>query len=193
MKKAVVLLTALATALAYAVPAVSAEEAEPGEFDQPAPVEEGEFNSYIVVMDADPLVASLDQDELGTPAAEAVAEQLVESHDEVLEEEGLDTGEKVHDYVNALNGFSALLTHSEAEQLAANPKVALVVPDELLQVDTDSSPEFIGLTGRNPRHSAWAAGFTGNGVVVGVIDTGIWPEHPSFADNGMPAFRCRLE
>jgi subtilisin family serine protease len=40
---------------------------------------------------------------------------------------------------------------------------------------------FLGLTGRN---GLWAKGYTGAGVVVGVIDTGVWPEHPSFADDG---------
>lgn len=187
MKRSLLLFVALATAFALAMPVVQAEESETGEFDQTTPVEQGQFNSYIVVLDEDPLTASMDREDLGSVSAEAEAEQLVESHDDVLEEEGLDPEDKTNDYVNALNGFSALLTHEQAEKLAGNPKVARVVPDELHQATTDSSPDFIGLDGRRASTSAWAAGYTGKGVVVGVIDTGIWPEHPSFADNGMPA------
>ncbi|MGD9092200.1 MAG: S8 family serine peptidase [Anaerolineales bacterium] len=47
--------------------------------------------------------------------------------------------------------------------------------------DTDSAPGFLGLTGPA---GAWQTGFDGEGVVVGIIDSGIWPEHPSFADDG---------
>ena len=46
------------------------------------------------------------------------------------------------------------------------------------QLHTSESPEFLGL---DDRRGAWDSGFTGAGVVVGVIDSGIWPEHPSFA------------
>jgi subtilisin family serine protease len=70
-------------------------------------------------------------------------------------------------------------------KLAAHPEVAMVLPDELLQPDTDSSPAFIGL---NPGPGGGPpTGATGKGVVIGVIDSGIWPEHPSFGDQGMPA------
>jgi subtilisin family serine protease len=183
VKRTLVLLVAIATAFAFAMPIVHAEEGEDG-FAQSAPVEEGEYDSYIVVMEDDPLVADIDTSDLGTSTARAEADAIEESHEAVLEEEGIAADEKVHSYTNALNGFSALLSHDQAERLAANPKVALVVPDELQQLTTDSSPEFLDLTSR--RDGAWRAGYTGKGVVVGVIDSGIWPEHPSFADDGMP-------
>ncbi|MGH8949192.1 MAG: S8 family serine peptidase, partial [Acidimicrobiia bacterium] len=85
------------------------------------------------------------------------------------------------DYGFALNGFAAALTAAEAERLAGQRDVISVVPDELRQLQTDTSPDFLGLTDAG---GAWASGFTGEGVVIGVIDSGIWPEHPSFADDG---------
>ena len=54
-----------------------------------------------------------------------------------------------------------------------------MVPDVERYLTTDSSPDFLGLDGRG---EAWGRGIDGRGVVVGVIDSGIWPEHPSFAD-----------
>lgn len=156
-------------------------------------VVESETGSYIVVMVADPLVASIPADDLDSSAAQAQADALDASHDAVLSEEGISTDAKVQDYTNAVNGFSAFIDHDQAVQLANNPKVAVVLPDELRQLtSTDSGTHddsrtvddlgnFLGLTGRG---RAWASGLTGEGVVVGVIDTGIWPEHPSFADDG---------
>ena len=46
-----------------------------------------------------------------------------------------------------------------------------------VELHTSESPDFLGL---DDRQGASASGYTGAGVVVGVIDSGIWPEHPSF-------------
>jgi subtilisin family serine protease len=77
-------------------------------------------------------------------------------------------------------GVSMLIPADQVSALAKLPGVVAVYPDELLHLDTDTSPQFIGAT------TAWAqAGGqenAGEGVVVGVLDTGIWPEHPSFSD-----------
>ena len=55
-------------------------------------MEEGEYNSYIVVMEADPLVADIPQDSLDGSAAQAAGAELEASHDEAMAEAGLDSG-----------------------------------------------------------------------------------------------------
>ncbi len=158
-------------------------------------VPESPSGSYIVVMKQDPLVASIDSSQLNTPDAQAQGDSLESTHSEVVAEAGVASDQKVQDYTNALNGFSVLASHDQAVAMAANPKVATVQPDELRQVTSDRTPSaapetgtqdddlgrFLGLTAKG---GAWASGVNGTGVVVGVIDTGIWPEHPSFADDG---------
>ena len=59
----------------------------------------------------------------------------------------------------------------------------MVLPDEMRYRTTDSSPTFLGLD-RSGR-TRGRTGYDGEDVVVGVIDYGIWPEHPSFADDGI--------
>lgn len=87
-------------------------------------------------------------------------------------------------YTTAINGFSADLTQDQALKLSTSKGVIAVVPDEERSLDTVNSPEFLGLLGKN---GGWAQGGfayrAGKGVVVGVIDSGITPENPSFAGN----------
>jgi len=173
---------------------VSADEVVANDQGGTQPVIESETGSYIVVMKADPLVATIAPDNLDSPAAQVQGEVLVDTHDAVLTDAGVSTDTKVQDYTNAVNGFSAVISYDQALQIAKDPTVAVVLPDELRQLtSTDSAARgndgrsqddlgsFMGLTGRG---RAWASGLTGEGVIVGVIDTGIWPEHPSFADDG---------
>ena len=183
-KKLLTLFAALGLALASAIPSVAQEEDGVLELGSSEPVERGEFDSYIVVMKADPLVVTEGRENLDTNQAANRGQQIKAEHDQVMEESGVSPDKKASDYVYALNGFAAHVTYSEAVQIADHKDVAFVLPDELYQATTDSSPTFIGLDGPA---SAWRTGVTGKGVVVGVIDTGIWPEHPSFADNGIPA------
>ncbi len=85
-------------------------------------------------------------------------------------------------YTLAVNGFSAELTKSQALKLATDKGVLALAPDEARQLDTVHSPEFLGLTGKS---GTWkqvgGVKNAGKGVVVGVIDTGITPENPSFS------------
>jgi subtilisin family serine protease len=79
-----------------------------------------------------------------------------------------------------VGGVTAVVPEDAIDDIAALPGVAAVYEDELLQLTTDASPEFLGAP------TLWnqlgGDDTAGEGVVVGVLDTGIWPEHPSFSD-----------
>jgi subtilisin family serine protease len=91
-------------------------------------------------------------------------------------------------YTVALNGFSARLTSVQAAKLAGSKSVLSVVPDTRRKPDLFETPRFLGLQGPT---GAWAQvggqDKAGKGVVVGVLDTGVWPENPFFA--GAPVRR----
>ncbi len=85
-------------------------------------------------------------------------------------------------YTLALNAFSADLTSVQAAELMANREVLAVTPDELKQVTAVPSTTFLGLDGPGGVwESVGGAEQAGEGIVVGVLDTGIAPENPSFA------------
>lgn len=88
-------------------------------------------------------------------------------------------GEKFYDYFYSFNGFAAVLTPSQAVKMAKLPDVVKLFKDEFKFPVTDNSSEFLGLTAEG---GLWDMGYDGEDVIIGVIDTGIWPEHPSFSD-----------
>ena len=82
-------------------------------------------------------------------------------------------------YRYAFNGFAARMSEVDAESLRENSNVLKVWKDEIGQLQTDNSQTYIGITEGG---QAWSKGWVGEDVVIGIVDTGIWPEHPSFAD-----------
>ena len=88
-------------------------------------------------------------------------------------------------YDLALNGVALRLTAEEATNVATLPGVTRVVRDELRYLQTDNGPAWIGAPGIwGGTATGGAPGTKGEGVIVGVIDTGINTNHPSFADIG---------
>ena len=89
-------------------------------------------------------------------------------------------GKKHYNYGYVFNGFAADLTPAQAQKLALTPGVLAVTKDEVRKLDTSSTPTFLGLSGAS---GFWnRTGATGENVIIGIVDTGAWPEHPSFSD-----------
>ncbi|RPJ54063.1 MAG: hypothetical protein EHM24_32195, partial [Acidobacteria bacterium] len=85
-----------------------------------------------------------------------------------------------HELSIVVGGVAMQVPEQDVPALAALPGVSAIYPDEALKIDTESSPAFIGAP------ALWAQlggqGRAGEGVIVGILDGGIWPEHPSFSD-----------
>ncbi len=200
MKRFTTLTGAFVIALAALMPAAAAQPRLPE--DIAAEVAAAKSSSvYLVLLDDAPVVAyegdlpglAATRAAEGTPDPESGVVRRYETHlrrehARALSDVGAPADAAIHEYTFALNGFAATLTEEQASLLALRPGVLGVFPDQLRRVTstndsstTDASAQYLELD--HPQ-GPWATGYTGADVVIGVIDTGIWPEHPSFADDG---------
>lgn len=88
----------------------------------------------------------------------------------------------IYTYTNAINGFTALLSPSELHSLSNAPGFVSSVRDSTVKLDTTHSNQFLGL---NDDYGAWPASKYGHDVIIGLVDTGVWPESRSFDDAGL--------
>ncbi|KAJ0466163.1 putative cucumisin [Helianthus annuus] len=89
----------------------------------------------------------------------------------------------IYTYQSAFHGMAARLTEEEAARLEGQNGVVGVLPEVKYELHTTRSPMFLGLETQDVT-SVWSDKLTDHDVVVGVLDTGIWPESPSFNDTG---------
>ncbi len=155
----------------------------------------GNSGVYIVQMNGDPVVAykggiqglkatkpKVGQkiDPNSTDVVQYVA-YLDSRHDAALN--GVGGGRKLYDYRYSFNGFAAQLTADQAVKLSAVSDVIAVSPDEMVTADTSSTPTFLGLDAPGGLWDQLGGfGSAGDGIIIGVVDSGIWPESLSFSD-----------
>ncbi|MGI5242999.1 S8 family serine peptidase [Dactylosporangium sp. CA-139066] len=79
-------------------------------------------------------------------------------------------------------GVAMTVPANSVGKLLSVPGVVAVQTDSVNKVSTDASSDFIGASALYPQLGG--APNAGKGIIFGSLDTGVWPEHPSFADNG---------
>ena len=91
----------------------------------------------------------------------------------------------LHQYKLAFNGFAARLTDAQAKALKTSGDVLSVTVSQVRKLDTTRTPGFLGLSvpgGLWSRVDGAARNVKGEDVIIGMIDSGVWPEDPSFSD-----------
>jgi subtilisin family serine protease len=85
----------------------------------------------------------------------------------------------IYSYGRSFNGFAAKLTDEEVARFSEMEGVISVIPNHILKLHTTRSWDFMGFSKPNI-----GAPQEGN-VIIGLLDTGIWPESESFNDQGL--------
>ncbi|KAF1888378.1 hypothetical protein Lal_00039306 [Lupinus albus] len=100
-----------------------------------------------------------------------------------------DSNPLLYTYTTAYNGFAASLTSQQADEILKSDSVIGIYQDTLYQLHTTHTPEFLGLQTR----SGLPKGLVNetlnkrlHDIIIGLLDTGVWPESKSFDDTGMP-------
>ncbi|XP_072988506.1 subtilisin-like protease 4 [Typha latifolia] len=107
-------------------------------------------------------------------------------HQSFLPNTTLDSGQPrlIYSYRHAIGGFSAWLTGDEARALNSTDGVLHVVRSGFSYGQTTyTSGYFLGLDQWN---GMWYQSNQGEGMIIGVLDGGVIPTHPSFRDDGLP-------
>ncbi|CAK9161032.1 unnamed protein product [Ilex paraguariensis] len=102
-----------------------------------------------------------------------------EKYDDTKDEERL-----IYSYQTAFHGMAVRLSEEEVERIEEQHGVIAVLPETIYQLHTTRSPMFLGLENEDST-SSWSDRQSDHDVIVGVLDTGIWPESQSFNDTGM--------
>ncbi|KAJ7957899.1 Subtilisin-like protease [Quillaja saponaria] len=92
----------------------------------------------------------------------------------------------LHNYKHGFSGFAARLTEEDALSIAQKPGVVSVFPDPIIKLHTTRSWDFLKYQtsikiDSKPNNSSTSSDDT----VIGILDTGIWPESASFTDLDM--------
>ncbi|XP_042408017.1 subtilisin-like protease SBT2.5 [Zingiber officinale] len=124
---------------------------------------------------------------------------LINKHNSLLESVfEVGTYEKLYSYSHLINGFAVDISSEQAEVLRGASGVKYVEKDMKIKKLTTHTPQFLGLpTGVWPTGGGFDK--AGEDIVIGLVDSGIYPQHPSFSTHNsepygpLPRYRGKCE
>ena len=124
----------------------------------------------------------------GSEKSRRYVEHLRQGQSEALAAVRASVGREVaalRQYTRAFNGMALELSKEEADRISRLPGVRRVQPEVKLRLQSDAGPAWVGAPGIwDGTQTGGLPGTKGEGVVIGIVDSGINMDHPSFADIG---------
>jgi hypothetical protein len=121
----------------------------------------------------------LDLSTLACVAYRAFLESKVDALEDALRER-IPEALLVHRLLVVFGGASVILPKERVKELLELPGVAAIFDDGFSQLETAASPQFIGAD--RLWEELGGSDQAGEGIIVAAIDSGVWPESPSFSD-----------
>ncbi|MCF6301320.1 MAG: S8 family serine peptidase, partial [Proteobacteria bacterium] len=146
-----------------------------------------ERKTFIVEFYDQPLAVEYGKN-LNSKAAVAQKKYLSSLRSQVLSEfskvqqKSIDEYPVKHEYFYAFNGVSLSLTFSEAKNLQKSGKVKSISLEKSYTIHTDVGPQWIGAGPVWEGLGVDTPPNRGEGIIIGIIDTGINPSHPFFQE-----------
>uniref|UniRef100_A0A2N9JBA5 Subtilisin-like protease fibronectin type-III domain-containing protein n=1 Tax=Fagus sylvatica TaxID=28930 RepID=A0A2N9JBA5_FAGSY len=110
-------------------------------------------------------------------------ELMIDSMYEILsQDEEISPLELLYIYNTTISGFAAQLSTKQVQSLKKLNGFLSATPDEMLSLHITHTPQFLGL---QHGKGLWHAPKLASDVIIGIVDTGIWPEHVSFKDSSI--------
>ncbi|KAF7143914.1 hypothetical protein RHSIM_Rhsim05G0083400 [Rhododendron simsii] len=88
----------------------------------------------------------------------------------------------LYSYDHVIHGFSTRFTPSQLSEIEKQPAHRATQQESFGKLFTTHTTKFLGLKHKS---GIWPAASYGKDVIIGIIDTGIWPDSQSFQDKGM--------
>ncbi|XP_042504499.1 subtilisin-like protease SBT1.1 [Macadamia integrifolia] len=142
-----------------------------------------ERQTYVVHMDRTK-ISALDHS-LGDTMRwyESVVNSINELSTQDVVEKDTVRPELLYVYETAMSGFAAKLSIKQLQSLKNVDGFLSATPDDMLSLHTTHTPQFLGL---KYGKGLWNAPNLASDVIIGIIDTGIWPDHISFKSGVSP-------